>query len=55
MAEGRTTPQSREAALRLLREILPGIGDSGSYTANSIRRMEQALAESDKILRHWKR
>ena len=55
-------PQSREAAMRLLQEILPGLKLSGGYagetkatTANSIRLMEQALAEGDKILEHWKK
>jgi hypothetical protein len=63
-SDGRTLgrlPQSREAALRLLQEILPGLKlnsdprSGGSTTANSIRRMEAALADSDKILEHWKK
>ena len=51
-------PQSREAALRLLQEMLPGLRlgiEPKSTTANSIRKMEEALGESDKILEHWKK
>lgn len=57
------SPRNREAALALLKQILPGFGSSSSsnaesresQTANSIRRMEATLAESDKILEHWKK
>jgi hypothetical protein len=53
LAIGRN-PQSREAALRLLQELLPM--PLGQYrTSESIRRMELVLAESDKILAHWKK
>jgi hypothetical protein len=63
--DGRTfplgrTPQNREAALRFLQDIMPGLrlstGTSAKdSTSNSIRRMEAALAEGDKILEHWKK
>ena len=51
-------PQTREAALRLLGEILPGLRLSvqpRSTTSTSVAKMEAALAESDKILEHWKK
>lgn len=51
-------PQNREAALRLLSEILPGLRLSTqpkSTTSASIAKMEAALAESDRILDHWKK
>ena len=51
-------PQDREAALRLLSQIMPGLRLSTqpkSTTATSIAKMEAALAESDRILEHWKR
>ena len=54
-------PHTAEAALRLLQEMLPGVklsnkGMFGSDTVStSIRRMEEALTESDKILEHWKK
>jgi hypothetical protein len=49
---------SREDALKILGHILPGFNSGSSFgrdTANSIRRMEEALAEGDKILEHWKK
>ena len=52
------SPRSQETALRLLEQILPGfkISNSGKdSTTNSVRRMEAALLESDKILEHWKK
>ena len=55
-------PQSREAALRLLQEILPGAklssglrSPSNATASYAVRRMEVALTESDKILEHWKK
>jgi hypothetical protein len=53
-------PQSREAALKLLQEMLPSMTLSQAQgrqdrTPYSIRQMELALAESDKILEHWKK
>jgi hypothetical protein len=51
-------PQSREVALRLLSEILPGLRLSTqpkSTTSSSIAKMEAALAESDRILAHWRK
>ena len=51
-------PQSREAALRLLSEIMPGLRlgtQPKSTTATSIAKMEAALAESDRILEHWRK
>jgi hypothetical protein len=58
---GRTSrvPQDRAAALKLLQEIIPGLRLSSarptSTTSTSIALMEAALAESDKILEHWKK
>ena len=50
-------PQSREAAMRLLQEILPDLrpASGSSSTSESIRRMKLILDESDKILEHWKK
>jgi hypothetical protein len=55
---GRTIPigQSREAAYRLLQELLTSASAASQFgTSESIRRMELVLAESDKILEHWKK
>jgi hypothetical protein len=52
------SPQSKEAALRLLSQIMPGLRLSTqpkSSTSVSIAKMEAALAESDRILAHWKK
>lgn len=48
--------QNREAAMRELQRLLPTLklSKQGSTTEESIRRMELVLAESDKILNHWK-
>ena len=57
-------PQSRETAFRLLQELLPGLKTQlksgfdparGGATSKSIKEMELVLAESDKILDHWKK
>ena len=51
-------PQNREAALRLLSQILPGLRlntQPKSSTSVSVAKMEAALAESDRILEHWKK
>jgi len=50
-------PQSREEALRLLQKILPGLRLPGTASSNatSIAKMEETLAESDRILEHWKK
>lgn len=53
-------PQNREAALKLLQELLPGLrpgllNPPKGTQSTSIRLMEKALAESDKILEHWKK
>jgi hypothetical protein len=56
--DGRTldrNPQSREAALQLLRELESLPRKARNSTTESIRQMELALAESDKILEHWKK
>jgi hypothetical protein len=53
------SPRTAEAALEALQQMLPGIKSGpknyGGSTAESIRRMEIVLAESDKILEHWKK
>jgi hypothetical protein len=52
------SPQSKEAALRLLSQIMPGLRLSTqpkSTTTASVTKMEAALAESDRILAHWKK
>lgn len=52
------TPQDRQAAMRVLERLLPGLNLNPrpkTTTATSIMKMEAALAESDKILEHWKR
>jgi hypothetical protein len=51
-------PQTREEAIRLLSQILPGLRLSTQpkpTTTVSIAKMEAALAESDRILEHWKK
>lgn len=61
-------PQSKADALRLLQELLPALQQRqrsqlrsgfdlsrGGATSESIRKMELVLAESDKILEHWKK
>src|SRR5271156_6490980 len=57
---GPRTPQGRAAALRLLQDLLPGfrpgmLSGTKNSTTNSIRKMEETLNESDKILEHWKK
>jgi hypothetical protein len=61
-ADGRSllgrNPQGRAAALRFLQDIMNSgrlSSEPKTTTANSIRRMEAALAEGDKILEHWKK
>jgi hypothetical protein len=48
-------PQSREAAFQLLKDLAALPRKTVDSTAESIRRMEEVLEESDKILEHWKR
>jgi hypothetical protein len=55
-------PRTAEAAMEALQRMLPGLrtrdtikSGPGNSTAESIRRMEIVLAESDKILEHWKK
>lgn len=65
-------PRSREEALQLLQEILPGKYSTSNdkiasrveqmrrlkaqeQQSESMRRMEATLADSDKILEHWKK
>lgn len=54
--------RTKEAAFKLLQRLLPGLKASDlqidqpySTTKESIRRMEAVLAESDKILEHWRK
>jgi hypothetical protein len=54
-------PQSKEAALRMLQDLLRGKASSRSTkpgesitSEQSLKHMEIVLAESDKILNHWK-
>lgn len=49
-------PQSRESALRLLQDLLGRSGaPEGTASSSSMRKMEETLAESDRILQHWKK